>query len=202
MAKRQKNRGGKLPFVCYGVFTALWLLLAVWRFAADRMQPPLPLAPAAAELVNIEALPGGGCRSVSVDPQMIWRGLDEEVRQVSLRAAFEMHPGEIELFYIRRDGQAFSAKNRVIAAPQPDGSWLFRLPPGRVASLRVDLGTVNRNTVTIAAVALNPRLPAAAYFVPDLRDILALLILPALACCIIYTIIEWAKAIRGGLRRA
>lgn len=201
MAERLKKKKWLLPVVCYSLFIFLWLATGLWHFVGDRMRPQLLLDPGEAALTDLAGETAGIYQSQSVDPQMVWTGVDSKVRLVALEASFGLEPGEVELFYTRRGGQGFSARMREVAAPQQDGSWLFRLPAGRIVDLRIDPGAVNQNTVEITAVVLNPRRPAGAYFVPSLRDVLAGLLLPALACCVIYTIIEWIDTIKKGRRK-
>ncbi|MDL2293695.1 hypothetical protein LJC60_03590 [Ruminococcaceae bacterium OttesenSCG-928-D13] len=193
---RMKNRKALVALVSYGLFLLGWLGLALAGFIMGRVWPPRELDPAAATPVNLARLEDGGYLSEGVDPQLIFEGVDEKVRVLRLEAGFEHDPGELELFYTRREGQGFSPRQRVIGAPQDDGSVLFILPPGNVRALRLDPGTAGESHITIGAVTLNPRLPAAYYFVPTLGELLAFALLPALAVCLIYNIIElidWAK---------
>ncbi|MGD9559008.1 MAG: hypothetical protein AB7V55_00185 [Oscillospiraceae bacterium] len=190
MLAKLKKRAGLVVLGAYGLFLLLWLAQAVFFFVGDhaRTERTLPLSGAALE--NLVLQPDGSYLSMGIDPQLVFDGLDEKVRLVKLEATFERAPGEMELFYAQKPGQGFWQGRRVIGVPGVDGSVLYALPPGRYAALRLDAGTAGDNRIAITAVTLNPRLPAAHYFVPSLRTVGAFLLVPALACCVFYTIIE------------
>lgn len=192
MKKLFKNRKTLVAFCCYGLFLALWLGVSLLRLAGDSMRTQQPLEPAGARLENLTAEPNGTLTSQTVDPQLIFEGVEQKLRLVRLEADFKQDPGELELFYTRKEGQGFSMQKRVVGVPQNDGSILYSLPPGKVRDLRIDPGTAGNNTITIHAITLNPKPGAGWYLAPSLRLAAAFLLLPALALCLIYTIIEGA----------
>lgn len=181
--------------LCYGLWVAVWLCCALVHFVGDGLRAEQGLIPQEAAPADIQQMADGTWASASIDPQLVWEGLNAEVRTLRLRADFTLAEGEMDLFYTRKEGQGFSLNNRVIAVPQQDGSYLYTLPAGNVHSLRLDMGNANENTITIHEITLNPQLPAGQYFVPTLRDIVAALAVPGLACCAIYIILEIVKRI-------
>lgn len=207
VARMLYRRPGRLLVLCYIVYMLGALLFATGGLVADRLLPRIALPADSGQAVGMtlteDGVPGrgvwGSFLTENGDPQLVLYPLGEEgatlpVRQVLLRAHFTRGPGEMELFYLRKvpQGEApgFHARQRVIGVPQHDGSYLYTLPPGKVAALRLDMGGYGENLVELEAVVLNPHLPLADYYVPDLRGILAGVFLPALASCLIYTIME------------
>lgn len=200
----------RLVPACYILAAAGWLLVSLFGFVYDRARPETVLDLAGAETVQLEAGGDGRYTTVGGDAGLVFTGVGATARQVLLAAEFEGKPGEMDAFYTRRAGQAFSAGRGFIGIPQPGGEkkplltlggrraigrpveagWLYTLPPGRVEDLRVDLGTAAGNGLRVTAVTLNPRLPASHYFVPTLRTLAGLALWPALASCLILTIIE------------
>ncbi len=187
--------------LCYAVALVGFLGFALLRFLADRAAETRLLDLAAARSEGLSQTAPGSYLTEGGDAQLIFEGLDANIRTVSLNAAFQNAPGELELFWVRGAVQPFSARQRAIGAPQNDGSVLYRLPPGRVADLRVDLGILSENVVVVSALTLNPRLPAAHYFVPSPRSLFFLALAPALASCAIVIIIEGVAALRAHTRR-
>lgn len=187
-------------------YAVLWLLHGAYGLACSRLMPLVELDAAALGVggVAVEGMESpvpGQYKTTTGDPLLvIWPdalpGAPVPVRQVQMYATFSQHPHEMELFYSRKQGQGFSIRKRVVGAPQDDGSYLYTLLPGRVRSLRIDLGSIVGNDVAISRLVLNPRLPALRYFTPTLRTFAGLAVLPALACCCIYTIIELFEASR------
>lgn len=187
-AKRYKKIKRLLLPLCYGIFLLGWLVLALVRFVGDGQRAELSVDIASAQPYGLETSPNGHHRSVDADPQLVFSPVDEEVRLVQLRVEFTLAPGEMELFYTHSEAQDFMVQLRAVGIPQDDGSWLYVLPAGHVHALRVDLGTTVGNDIAVRQLVLNPKMPASFYFVPGLRDVAAFLLLPALVCCVIYTL--------------
>lgn len=185
-----------LPLWCYAAALALWLALALADCIGDGLRAEAVLDPGAAAPVNMDDLGGGAYVTQNTDPQLIFENLNADVRVVRLCIEIDQPPGEMELFYTRQ-GAGFSVRQRVIGVPQDDGSYLYFLPAGRVAGLRLDPGFQSGAALAIRAVVLNPRLPMAHYLWPGLRGLAALAVLPALASAVIYTIIEGASGVRA-----
>lgn len=181
--------------VLYAAFVLAWLAQALFFYEGDRMREQAPLQAAAARLEGLDGAGEGAYVSTGVDPQMIFEHVDHPVRQVLLTVSFTAYPGEMELFYTHTPGEGFSARRRVIGVPV-QGGWLYTLPAGQVAALRLDLGTVSANTAQVGGITLNPRLPASHYFAPTLRTLALLLALPALASCAFFTIIELISSVQ------
>lgn len=199
MKKIKLNKKTLLP-ACYMTYLLLWMAVQLVYFIGDGLRPEQPLDAALASVENMTIAGDGLFVTENTDPQLIFTGLDTRVRLVQLSADFSITPGEMELFYSKNPDGGFSAAKRVIGIPQADGSYLYRLPAGRVGSLRIDPGTAGGNEIRIRKILLNPYLPAAAYFVPNLRDIFAFAVLPALALAAFYTIIEIILAAKNRVK--
>jgi hypothetical protein len=183
----QRNKKWLLP-ACYLLLLVLWLAGGLVRFALDRAftETRLPLDDALSVDVVTEA--EGRYRAVSVDPQLVFTA-GVPVRQVHFDASFVGDTGEMALYYAKDPG-AFSPSGRCFGRLLDGGGYLYTLPPGRYAEIRLDPGTQNDLAFTASAVTLNPRLPLFFYYSLTARSILYFLLLPALASCLIYIIIE------------
>ena len=189
----------RLWLVLCAVFVAGWLLWAGVRFACSRLMPNLTVDLSEIGLQDVEAMADGSYVTTSGDAQLLIPlpegGLP--LAQVLVEASFEGHPHEMELFYTRKPGQGFSLRKRVIGVPQQTEAYLYNLPlTGNTLSLRIDMGSLSGNRFTRTRIVLNPRLSAAYYFTPSLRGLAALCVVPALACCAIYYIMEVFSALR------
>lgn len=187
----QKLNKGLL--LCYAAYLVLWLAQGLLWFGFDRLfTTPALLAPSMAQTQELQPVPGG-LQSTGYDPQLIFTGGLGRVRRVVLVGSFDTVPGEVDLYYTRAAGDGFSPQKRVWGRLQSNG-YAFNLPPGGVAALRIDPGNLPGVTLTLEGVWLNPRQPFWQYFAFSLRGVLAFLVLPALAYCVIYTIIlVWHK---------
>ncbi len=190
-----------LPILVYMLAVIIWFLVGLVNFVADDAMTQQELQAQTAQLVNLQQNENGLYVSQNSDPQLIFSGIDMPLRVVSLSASFSLPQGEMELFYTRQAGEDFSLQRRVIGVPQEGGGYMFYLPRGSVHSLRIDLGTTGGNEVQIYNIALNPALSAAHYLVPSLREVLFVLIVPALALCAIYTIMEILQNVRDGRKK-
>ncbi len=180
---KQRFPTKKWAIILYSACIVLWLCIAFVHFISDSFHPATSLDFTMAEPVFLSALEDGTFITDNTDPQLIFNDVNTNVRLVRMKANFEIDPGEMELFYTRSAQQGFSLQNRIIGSPQSDGSYLYTLPFGNVHSLRIDIGTSGGNNVDISFIELNPFLPFTHYFVPNLRDLLSLLICPGLLLC-------------------
>lgn len=171
-------------------FLVLWLLGNVAAFAFDRLVPAAYFAPEQGEAVFMQQQPDGSYITENTDPQLIFNAIGQNVRRVILQAEFETHPGEMAMYYTRKESAGFSPKKRIWGDLRPDGSYEYILPPGNVEALRIDPGTQSNNHITITGVHLNPRQPFAQYFGVSFATLMAFLTLPALAVCVFYTVLE------------
>lgn len=192
--------------LCYAVFFAAWLLWQLFCLGYDKAySAEVPLAVGMGETVGLESLPplsGGLYLSTGEDPQIIFTQLNVSLRRVVLQCHFSSPPGEVALYYMRPGEAAFSAGQRVFGRLLNNGDYEFVLPPGQVAALRIDPGNQSGMTMQLEEVVLNPTASVWRYFLPGLRGLLAFALLPALAHCAIYTIIEIFPAfLRRGRRR-
>ena len=173
---------------CYVIMAFFLLAWNVFYFAYDHAQAES--APAVTGTENLADEGNGWYTSTSSDPQLLLAGLDTGVRRVVLQCEFEQPPGEVDLYYMREGDAAFSPGQRVWGRPLEGGGYEFLLPPGRVTALRIDPGNAGGNRVLVSEVILNGQQPVWLYFVPSLRGVLAFALLPALAYCAIWAIIE------------
>ena len=193
MGKKIKKR---IVLLCYLAFLAVWLLRGVFFFAWDRMQTPktLPLEEGVAE--GAAFTEDGIFLTEDGDPKLVFSSVNATVRRVVVHAEYEQEPGELDLYYARKEGQGFSPAKRVGARQVTPGIYEYTLPPGQATALRIDLGTVAGNRVAIREIQLNPQAGFGSYFPLTLGTVAALGLLPALASCLIYIIIDTLQLLR------
>ena len=190
MIQRMKKHKKWLPAALYAAWLLVWAAAGLAGFVQNRTATPLALDAATAQA---EGLAGqeGIYESQDGDPKLIFQGIARPTRAVRLAAEFSADPGEMDLFYTQKEGQGFSVKKRVVGTPQADGSFLYTLPMGtRLQNLRLDLGTTAGNRITLGEITLDPPLPAGHFWPLTLRQVAEFAAVPALALCMIYTIIE------------
>lgn len=196
-----------LPVLVGGALLLAWLGRGLFFLVYDRGLPALRLNMADAQLTALTPLEdadSGTYRSEDIDPQIVFEGLDIPARTLVLQIEFERPPGEMALYYTRAIDEDFSPQRRVFGRLAEDGRYVYTLPAGHIASLRLDPGEQSMNKTTIGEILLNPPQPAGPYFLPTARGLVDYVLWSALASCGIYTIMEWAAAIRrrhGKLRK-
>ena len=190
MRKTSKRKGFEIRVLpaCYLAALVFFLLSATFSICYDRTSVQHELHFEDAQLIEINIDGEGIYRTLGIDPGVVFYGVNSGTRLVFLRAEFERLPGEMELFYTRGT-EGFSAGSRVIGVPVDEG-YLYKLPPGGISSLRVDMGMHSENSVLIHGLTLNPHMPAWWYYIPNLRVLASLAAYPALAACVICTIID------------
>lgn len=188
-----RKRKLRLLLALYIVCIAGFVLHGCFCFAYERLQGEtrLPLASATMEELELvtEGEHAGSYQSLGGDPRMVFDNLDTGIRRVVLVGRFNQEPGEMDLYYTKKEGQGFSPKKRVWARPIP-GGYEYLLPPGRYHSLRLDAGASEQNLLTAGELLLNPPQPLWRALLPTLRQALGLLVFPALASCVFCFIIE------------
>lgn len=186
----QNKNVKKLALFCYGALALFWLVRGIVFFAYDRAHPTLALPVEEAALHQMEPLPGGRYQITGADPQLVFEGLDVHLRSIDVQADFDLSPGELDLYYVRSGRGGFSAAKRVLAIPGENSTYHYNLLPGRYTALRIDTGWVPGNIVAVYGITLNPQRPLSHYLLPTPRNLAVFALLPALACCVIYTIIN------------
>ncbi len=179
-----KTRTAKTTFVCYLAAACLWLLAGIAAFAFDFFSPHLLIPVQDLTLVDAALTVDGAYVTTTADAQARADFARMPVRRVRLVATFAKSPDEMDLYY------GFLGGVRRAFGRPVDGGYEYLLPPKAYESLRVDLGTLPNNTVSITGVELNPPLPFWQYFFRDFRAAAAFLLLPALASSLICTIME------------
>lgn len=180
----------RILLLCYAGLLVCWLLAGVALFVYDRSAPTTVLTPQQAQLVQLAWQEDGTLLTTGGDPQLIFENVQVPVRAVQLQAEFANAPGEMDAYYTRKAGQGFSPTKRSYGYLQQDNTYWYSLPPGNVESLRVDLGTAAGNQITLTAVVLNPQQPFLAYILPSFGNLVAFVVIGALAGGFIYTIME------------
>ncbi len=205
------GRRAGLARLCYALAALGWLAWGVYARLDDAglraAQSSLPVS--AFTLTDLAPDPDvqGGCRALSGDPQMRWENTDgKKLRTVSYTAEFlGGEPREMCLYYTTRRGEAFSRDKRVFPTLLPTGRYVYTLPHGPIAALRLDpcspAETGDPVTVVFGSggIDLNygPTLPQGwQYFVPDVYTAFCLLLYPALAAALL----DWLRAVVRQLR--
>lgn len=189
MAKWKSSK--RIVLICYAVFVAVWVLLGTFWYATDNKLEPRHILMQEATLHNLKELPEADWFiSTSEDPQIIIQNVDKTVRQVILVMDNQVGFGEMDLYYTRSAEEDFTPNQRVWGALQEDGSYRYILPLGKVVALRIDPGNHSNAKMNIQGIKLNPSQGFAAYFPITLYTLALFVLVPALASCIICTIIE------------
>lgn len=183
----------KLVLALYAVAALWWLGQGLFWLWYEGGQPPVTLNLESAGLQEVEKTGEGQYAVLGGDGQMILEGLNARGGRLWLDGSFANPPREVDLYYQKAGQAAFSVKQRVFGQPQEGGGFVYRLPPGNYTALRIDTGTEPGNTLFIKKLVLHPAQPFYAYFGLSLRGVAAFLLVPALASCSIYTIIEWIQ---------
>lgn len=199
-----------IPVLCYSVCLAAWLAASLWGLCADGLAAaggrlyPFELQTADFELVNLHQSEAGQLVTETDDPQMIWQNPDgRTVRTVRMAAAFDASPREMCLYYTSRAEEPFGVNKRVFAAQQNDGSYLFTLPQGPVAALRLDPCSPDENkqvSMELAGLYANEPAPWWSYFAPGWAGAFYMLVYPGLAAAalrLVWEAVLWYKKKRN-----
>lgn len=213
--KRQAARPGFFPAACYALCVGGWLLLSLislGRDAAARANgslAPFALDPAALEPVNAvwEAAEENGAAvllTLTDDPQLLWRNPDgRAVRTLRFAAVYENSPREMCLYYTSAPGEPFSQDKRVFAVPSDDGeSYLYTLPQGRIAALRLDPCSTEENRVTVFGIALNEPMGLLSYLSPGWYGAFRMALWPGLAAAVLELLRQLWRMLCGRQTRA
>lgn len=186
-----KKLRAPLPTLCYGACLALWLLGSLLGFGSDFVQKAagslyqFQLAYEDFEPVNLHRQENGVLLTENDDPQMIWQndqGLT--VRTLRMEASFSRSPREMCLYYTTKPGEPFSVNKRVFAAQNNDGSYVYTLPQGRIAALRLDPCSPLENKpveIELSGIYLNEAAAWWSYFSPGWAGAFRMALYPGLA---------------------
>ena len=181
--------------VWYLLALAAWLVLGAAHFGSDALAKAQgrlaeeTMAVTDWQLVGLTQNADGTLTTVDGDPQMIWEnGEGAVLRTVRMEAAFDRSPREMCLYYTTKEGEPFSVNKRVFAAQADDGSYLYTLPQGRIAALRLDPCSPEENKpveMTIAGLYVNEPAPWWSYFAPGWAGVFSMVLYPGLAAAAI-----------------
>ncbi|GKI15860.1 hypothetical protein CE91St44_23450 [Oscillospiraceae bacterium] len=190
-----KRLKAPIPTLCYAVCAAVWLAAGAAGLCSDGIAKAtgrlyqFELAAEDFEQVGLQRLESGALLTLDGDPQMIWEnGEGAVLRTVRMEAAFDRSPREMCLYYTTKEGEPFSVNKRVFAAQADDGSYLYTLPQGRIAALRLDPCSPEENKpveMTIAGLYVNEPAPWWSYFAPGWAGVFSMVLYPGLAAAAI-----------------
>ena len=172
--KTALHRPWFLPVLCFAVTLACWLGSSIWGLAADTAArsggrlAPFAMTAGEFELVNREVQEDGTLYTLTDDPQMLWQNPDgRSLRTLRITADYDESAREMCLYYTNAPEEPFSQDKRVFAAQSHDGrSYLYTLPQGEIAALRLDPCSVKECTITVTDIAVNEDVPLWKYFAP------------------------------------
>ena len=195
-----------LPAACYLAAALLWLAWGGWRLLADSGLQSWETPAADFELADL-APEGDGLVTTSQDPQMVLPDVrGQNIRTVSYTVTFGGGaPREMCLYYSPHRDEPFSQDRRVFPRQTADGTYVFTLPRGRVAKLRLDPCSPDRDrpvTMAFAGGVIRFNAPetlphGADYFLPDGCALFCLLLYPGLAAAALDWLRAACKALRG-----
>ena len=204
--KRFAARFWAIPALCYAVCLVIWLAGSIWGLAADTTArssgrlAPFAMEAGEFELVNMELQPDGTLYTLTDDPQMLWTNPDgRALRTVRITADYDESAREMCLYYTNAPDEPFSQDKRVFAAQSNDGSsYLYTLPQGNIASLRLDPCSVKECTITVEGIAVNEDVPLWKYFAPGWHQGFLMVLYAGLASAGLAAVGQIVSGIRGG----
>ncbi len=185
-----------LTVVCYMLATVLWLIEGLLAFLYEGGLPPLNVGLSQAQFVGVQPLQEDHYFVSSTDGQIILEDFEMLGGLVHLDGEFLNYPGELDLYYKKVGQSEYQTNQRVFAFPMEGGGYGYRVPLGTYGGLRIDTGTEADNVLVAESLVLHPQRTPWEYFQFSFRRLLVLLVLPPIASCLIYTIIEWYKLIK------
>lgn len=184
------NKKLSIPALCYAVCALFWLLSGVWTLGRDLVskaagsQYEFSLNAENFELVNMHEEAEGVYVNENGDPQMIWKNTDGiTLRTLRMEAEFSYSPREMCLYYTEKPDEPFGVNKRVFAHQQNDGSYLYTLPAGKVAALRLDPCSPDEDKIVemqFGDFKVNEPVPFWKYFAPGWYGFFKMLLYPAL----------------------
>lgn len=186
MKKLKKHHSLYLFVLCYGVALVAALLVHTAGLVHNKIlyatgalvQTELTLADF--ELANDLVEQDGNIVSFGGDPQLVLQQGDLRVDTVYLEAEYSLPPRQISAMY----NPPYSVRHMAFARPGGEGS-VFWLPTGGVYNLRLDMGSVPYNVISVHKIVVNTPRPFYAFFVPAAGEVAALAVLPGLAGCVL-----------------
>ncbi len=180
-----------IPALCYAVCVLVWLIGGIWSFGRDMITKStgslyeFSMQAQDFELVNMHKAPEGPYVNENSDPQMIWQNTDGiTLRTLRMEAEFSHSPREMCLYYTNKPDEPFGVNKRVFAQQKNDGTYLYTLPAGNIAALRLDpCSPDEEKTVEMRFGDFKVNEPVAfwMYFAPGWYGFFRMLLYPALA---------------------
>ena len=175
----------RLIALCYALFFAASILVCVANFAEDAFQRavgnvvPAQLDPNDFTLIDTQQTQPGTFTSTSPDPRMVLEPSPAYVRTVTVECTFSKDPGEFCIFYKTSPEQTeYDATRRAWGYRQADGSYLFRLPKGRIYGLRLDPGIFTNLDFTVQKITINDPAGFLSWFKPSPMWVLGQALVP------------------------
>lgn len=181
---------GRLLALLYVLAVLAWLLVcggtavrdAAWARSGVLQQQELSLADFATSGIRMRGQEGL-FTTTDPDPQLIYTPAPG-TRVV--RFTFRGQPlnrgiGEMAVYYTRTESEPYSEARKVWAQQDAAGNWVFELGGRSIYALRFDPDSVGGILWQAEGFTLNAPKPLAAYFVPSLLQLFALLLGPPLA---------------------
>lgn len=191
--RRTAGRPWFFAALCYAACLLGWFVMSLVGLGRDTVArasgrlAPFSLQAGECELVNAElaadAAGGDRIHTLTDDPQLIWRNPDgRTLRTLRFTARYADSPREMCLYYTSAPEEPFSQDKRVFAVQSDDGeSYLYTLPQGRIAALRLDPCSSRGNEITVTGIRCNEPASLAVYFAPGWFGAFRMAIWPGLA---------------------
>ncbi|MGD9559006.1 MAG: hypothetical protein AB7V55_00175 [Oscillospiraceae bacterium] len=131
------------------------------------------------------------------DPQLLLKDAGRRVENLVLELEFALPTKGITVFWAK-PGMAHSLW--AVAYPDENTGRVW-LPAGGGQSLRIDPDSRPGNVVTVRQITVNQQRPFYAFFVPTAAEVAAVVVLPALAACLLQTVgvlLAGAKRAKAG----
>lgn len=198
-----------IPVICWGLCLVIWLFGGVLSAARDFVAKStgslyeFSLSAEDFALANLHMQPDGSYLTETDDPQMHWQNTDGiTLRSLRMKASFSSEPREMCLYYATEPGEPFGVDKRVFASQQNDGSYLYALPAGKIAALRLDPCSPDADkpvTIEFEPFEVNESVPLWQHFAPGWAGFFKMLLYPGLAAAALSLVREgwmWYKSKR------
>lgn len=191
MQKLHKKAGLLLVLGCYALALAVWLLLHIGYFTANRIcyaTGALEYAQLTLddfELYGLEQQADGSLLTLDSDPRLELTDTGRRVENLVLTVEYERAPRVRSVFWAA-PGQDYSL--RQMAYPSGGGKDTYLLAPTGGQSLRIDPDSAAGNRITIQNIEINTKRPFYAFFIPSAGEAALFIVLPGLLAAGLYTL--------------
>lgn len=202
----KRHPGLLLLLVCYACGLLVFLVAHTVGLVQNRLAyrngalQPGVLALQDFELAHHLVEEEGVLHTTGTDPQLVLKDGERHVENVTLEVVYAQPPLMVNVYWAK-PGQDYSLAR--IAYPTQNGGKHFLLPPAGGQGLRLDLGSVNGNTIQFISATVNQKRPVWQFYLPSAGEVALLVVAPGLAACFLSVLAGFGlKPPRHGKKQA